>query len=218
MRLSLRLLCLLFLPALALAAEEWWSAANRIAADDTAWRALAESFAAQPDGEARFREIRHFSMRSRPVELEGVARVSRAHGISLEYAGRDPRMVIVDDRGVLLREKGRDKAAPSDARAQAVNQAMRHILRLDVAALEKDFEVHGRREGTRWALALVPRRPDLSRAVAHIVVEGEEERVRRVELKRSERQVVEILIDRPAFRPGGFEAEELARYFRSKSS
>ena len=62
-------------------------------------------------------------------------------------------------------------------------------------------------------LVLVPRADDLRRTLGRISVDGEAAVVRRIELRRSALQSVEILISAP--RPSApFAADELKRYFR----
>ncbi|HRE05997.1 MAG TPA: hypothetical protein PKX00_10335, partial [Opitutaceae bacterium] len=98
-------------------------------------------------------------------------------------------------------------------RGDAANRALRHVLRLDFPALAQDFELLGRRAGDRWSLVLVPRADDLRRTLGRISVDGEAGLVRRIELRRSALQSVEILISPPRA-PAPFAADDLKRYFR----
>lgn len=91
--------------------------------------------------------------------------------------------------------------------------ALRHILRLDFAALEKEFEVYGERNGEAWALVLVPRADAMRRAIGNIHVAGEATFVRTIELRRSARQHIDIVMAQPRS-PVTFSADELQRYFR----
>jgi hypothetical protein len=64
-----------------------------------------------------------------------------------------------------------------------------------------------------WTLALVPRAEELRRTLGAIIITGEADLVRRIELRRSAVQRVEILVGDP--RPQTpFTAEELHRFFR----
>jgi len=177
------------------------------------WGDLARAFAQQPDTVATFTENRFFPFKKIPVVLTGVARVSAKHGLSLHYQTPSERTVILDSAGMLIRTASGDVSPPSDPRADAANRALRHVLRFDFAALENDFELHGRRDGSEWSLVLVPRVEDLRRTLGRITVKGTDTQVRRIELRRSALQAVEIEIDLPSGR-ADFSAEDRRRYFR----
>ena len=114
---------------------------------------------------------------------------------------------------MLIRAPAGEKAPPADPRAAAANEALLHILRFDLAALEKDFELYGQRDGTAWTLGLVPRTEALRRSVGRITVTGEAAAIRRIEIRRTAKQAIEIIIAPP--RPtAAFTAEEVKRYFR----
>jgi hypothetical protein len=84
---------------------------------------------------------------------------------------------------------------------------------MDLAALEKDFELYGQRDGDTWSLALVARTPELRRSVGSIQVNGESTTIRRIEIRRTAKQSIEILIEPPSSREA-FTEEELERFFR----
>lgn len=187
----------------------------RIEQSDPAWHGLAARLGAVPDGLAEFAEERTFHFRSRPVLLAGVARVSARHGLSLEYTQPEPRIVIVDRQGVLFREQGADRPAPADPRARVMNDAMLHVLRFDLARLAEDFDLRGRQDASTWQLVLRPRAPEGQRAVAQIDAEGDHNAVRRLVLRRADRQTIDIRIQPARALPAGFPAEEVRRYFRA---
>jgi hypothetical protein len=187
--------------------------ASRLAPDDLAWAALAAGLRRQAGVTADFTERRWFPFRAAPTILRGEARVSAEHGLSLHYLAPDEQITIIDRGGVLLRSASGERVPPADPRALAADFALLQVLRLDLAALAPAFELSGRRAEGTWTLVLVPRDPDLRRTLGQITVEGEADAVRRIELRRSAKQRVEILLERP--RPGRpFTAEELRRYFR----
>jgi len=184
-----------------------------VAVDAPEWRELAERFAREPEVVADFEERRHFPFRKTPIVLQGEVRVSRRHGLSLSYTSPDRRIVILDERGVVWRDSAGDKPPPADPRAMAANQAMFHILRLDFAALEKTFEIFGTRGPDEWALTLVPRAESIRRALGDIFVAGDNVSVRRIELRRSAKQHVDIEIAPPRTAEA-FGVEDVKRYFR----
>ncbi len=211
--LALALLMLGLAPARAAEPDPLVNPAHRLAAGAAGWTDLIEAFAHKADTAAEFTELRHFPFKKQPVELRGEVRVSAVRGLSLHYTAPAERTVILDDEGMLIRGAEGEKTPPADPRARAANEAMRHILRLDFAALEKDFEIYGRRDGDRWALKLVARTEALRRGVGLVAVEGEGVAVRHIELRHSAKQYVEIF-NGPPRAPAPFTADELKRYFR----
>jgi len=177
------------------------------------WSLVAAAFARQPDITADFTEQRKFPFKAEPVSLKGVVRVSALRGLSLHYTAPEVRTVILDDRGVLLRAPAGEKAVPADPRAAAANEALRRILRFDLASLAKDFEPYGELDGPAWTLVLVPRTETLRQRTGRITVSGEMATIRRIEIRRAPKQAVEILIAPPRS-DASFTAEEVKRYFR----
>ncbi|MSR43103.1 MAG: outer membrane lipoprotein carrier protein LolA [Pedosphaera sp.] len=208
----LLLICLLASLSRAAETDPLTEPANRIAPDDPAWKDLAATFARKPDTTANFSEQRFFPFKKTPVELKGESRVSAARGLSLHYTEPEERTVILDSQGVLVRDVRGENAAPADPRASAANAALVQVLRFDLPALAENFDIFGRREGAAWQLAFVPRAVDLRRAVGLIVVAGGADAVNRIEIRRTTKQYVAILIG-PA-RPAPFTADELKQFFR----
>ena len=180
---------------------------------DPAWRDVLAGLDQRATVDAPFEEHRWFPFRKKPVVLKGEVRIDAARGLSLYYREPKESIVIIDRLGMLLRQGGRETTPPADARAGAANEALLHILRFDFASLAAGFELYGRRTDKAWTLALVPRAEELRRTLGAIIVSGEADLVRRIELRRSAVQRVEIFVGDPrATAP--FTAEELHRFFR----
>jgi len=177
------------------------------------WADLVSAFAHHPDTTADFTEQRFFPFKRNPVELKGEVRVSAEHGLSLHYLVPEERIVILDARGVLVRDASGDQAAPADPHAAAANDALLHILRFDFAALGHDFVLSGWREGASWKLTAVPRTDELRYNLGWIAVTGEDATVRHIEIRRSTKQAIEIAIAAPRSQ-AAFTAAELKRFFR----
>ena len=177
------------------------------------WSDLTGAFAKNGDVTADFTERRHFPFKREPVVLAGEVRVSPARGLSLHYLTPDERTVILDDQGVLIRVAAGQKAPPADPRAAAANRALLHVLRFDLAGLEQDFELYGRREDGEWELTLVPRTEALQRSVGRITAAGAGPTIRRIEIRRTEKQAIEIEIAPPRAQTP-FPAEEVKAFFR----
>jgi hypothetical protein len=186
---------------------------DRITAASADWADLVRQYANKPDGIADFEERRHFPFRKEPIVLKGQVRVSRRHGLSLHYMSPETRTIIFDEKGMLVRDPAGQKSPPPDPRANTANEAMRHILRLDFAALEKSFEITGARGPDEWALTLVPRAEAVRRAIGDIHVAGDATSVRRIELRKSAKQHIDIMMS-AAREVGAFSAEEVQRFFR----
>lgn len=187
---------------------------HRLEVGNPAWADLLAQIEQRPDAQAAFEERRHFPFKRTPTLLKGEVRVSRTRGLSLHYTDPENRVVIIDERGVLLREADRETTPPADPRATAANSAMLHLLRFDLRALAEIFDVYGERKDATWTLALIPRADALRRTLGQITVTGENAVVRRIELRRSLTQRVEILVEPPKAPAATFTAEELKLYFR----
>jgi hypothetical protein len=187
---------------------------HRLDAANPAWSDLLAKIDDRPDGSARFEERRFFPFKKTPTVLTGEVRVSRTRGLSLHYVEPDDRTVIIDERGPLIREHRGETVPPSDPRAAAANTAMLHLLRFNLPALAETFDIYGERKDTAWTLVLVPRADALRRTLGQITVTGENVTVRRIELRRSATQRIEILVAPPRSPAVPFTAEELRLYFR----
>ena len=210
---ALALLCLCLPPLPATETDPLVKPEHRLAPEAPAWRELTATFSRHPDITANFTERRFFPFKKEPVELAGEARVSVARGLSLHYTTPENRLVILDEQGVLLRAAQGEKAPPADPRAAGANEALRQVLRFDLAALAKDFELYGERDGDSWNLTLVPRTDAARQGIGRISVLGDAAVVRRIELRRTAKQAIEISIDVPRS-TAPFTPEELKAFFR----
>ncbi len=189
---------------------------NRLSdpARDPAWRELFQRLAPNRTRQSTFEERRYFPFRRAPVVLRGEIRIVPDRGLSLRYLEPEPHVMIVDAQGVLIRgADGRERAAPTDARAQAASSALVKILRFDVAALQEDFEMYGRRETSGWSLAFFPRDPVLANLIGSVLVVGEGAVVSSIEMIKSPTQRIEISL-RDTREDLLFTGDTLRRFFR----
>ena len=183
-------------------------------ANDPAWRGLLAQLAPNKTRQSRFEERRTFPFRKEPVVLTGEIRIVPELGLSLRYLTPEARTLIVDAKGLLMRDdQGRDRAPPNDSRAQAATSALVRVLRFDLAALQKDFAVHGRRDGAAWSLAFVARDPAFVNLLGTLTVSGENGALRTIEMIKSPTQRIEILI-RDTVEDVLFTGDTLKRFFR----
>lgn len=181
---------------------------------DAAWRALFDRLATPKTRQSRFEERRFFPFRREPTVLQGEIRMVPDLGLSLRYLQPEERVIIVDGKGVLMRDaEGRERAAPDDSRARAATSAMVHVLRFDLPALQKEFAVHGRREGDAWSLAFVSRDASFANLLGVLVVSGEKLELRKIEMIKSANQRIEISI-KETTEGVLFTGDTLRRFFR----
>lgn len=188
--------------------------AHRIQRGETLeqWQPLFDKLGAAGPLTSRFVERRFFTFRSAPTLLTGELRLVPELGLSLHYLTPDDRTIIVDDRGVLLRDaRGRTRAAPAEAAANA--RPLLHVLRFDVDALLDTFALYGACERENWRLVFEPLDRRARRPLPSIEVIGVGARVDRIVLQPSPRQRIEIEIGETQTQ-AAFTAEELQRFFR----
>jgi hypothetical protein len=181
-----------------------------IAAGDHAWEPLLAKLALTQGRVAHFEERRYFPFRTRPVALAGTVRISPSDGLSLDYHSPNEQTVIVDSRGLEMRDaQGHDRPAPNDPHVTQSLGAFVSILRFDPAQIRHDYVLHGSRSGGQWRLSLIPHGRDW----AAIVLTGRDETLSGIELIRSASQ--RIVIELSAIHDGvEFSAADRARYFR----
>jgi hypothetical protein len=148
------------------------------------------------------------------VILLGDIRIVPDRGLSLGYAGPKAHVIIIDQKGVLMRdENGRERSAPDDNRARMATSALSHILRFELAALEKEFVLHGLRNGEEWTLGFVPRDKSFADLLGSIDVHGKGDALDRIDMIKSEKQRIEIAITN-ARADVIFPPDVLQRFFR----
>lgn len=183
-------------------------------ARDPAWRELFAQLKPNKTRQSAFEERRYFPFRQGPTVLRGEIRIVPELGLSLRYLEPEPRLLIVDGKGLLMRDDdGRERAAPNDSRAQAATSALVNVLRFDLDALNREFEVHGRREGETWSLAFVPRDPNFASLLGVLTIAGERSALKKIEMTKSPTQRIEISI-RDTQEDVIFTADTLRRFFR----
>ncbi len=163
---------------------------------------------------ATFAEARFHPFRAVPIKLSGELRLDPAHGLSLHYVEPEETTLIVDDRGLLMRDaRGRERVAPPDHRAQDSTRALLQLMRFDYRALLADFTLQDTYADGGWTFTFTPRDTDLSASLGTISVSGQADRVNTIVMAKSPRQRVEITVTDATPR-AEFTADEIARYFR----
>jgi hypothetical protein len=213
MKAILAALCLL-VPAAAAHGADIRGTALSPGAGEGEWKPLIDALAAKGTVVAPFVESRHFTFRREPLVLKGVIRISRERGLSLQYTGPQPSVMIADSSGLLLRDPdGRSRELPSGSRETGAIAALLPIMRFDFGALYPRFEIHARRTGADWTFEFTPRDPEAARSLGEISVGGTGFDVHHLEFRRSASQRIEIEVGET--RSGEpFAPAELRQFFR----
>ncbi|MDP3071821.1 MAG: outer membrane lipoprotein carrier protein LolA [Opitutaceae bacterium] len=205
------------LPLLACAAEPLPLTPETLLADpanDPAWRDLLAKLTPNKTRQSKFEERRFFPFRKEPIVLTGEVRIVPELGLSLRYLTPEKNTLIADAQGLLLRDdQGRERTPPNDSRAQAATSALVRVLRFDLAALQKDFAVHGRRDGAAWTLVFVARDPAFTTLLGTLTIRGENHELRAIELVKSPTQRIEIAL-RDSVEDVLFTGDTVRRFFR----
>jgi len=185
-------------------------------AGDSSWRALFQTLASQGGIHSQFEELRFMPIRKRPIVLTGEMRLSPDRGLSLHYLTPEESCVMIDAGGIAVRDsKGRVHDIGSDPRARGATGTLLQVLRFDTTVLERDFIIYGARDGIAWRVVFEPKPEAAARDISlgRIIVHGQEDAVLLIELRRSDRQRIEIHVG--TTRTGlTFTPAELSAWFR----
>jgi hypothetical protein len=198
----------------ALGAEGEVNALAAVGLHDPSWQPLFSELGARRTVKSDFVEHRWFPFKKIPVVLKGEMRLIPERGVSLHYTEPEERTVIMDEKGLLLRENNRrEREVPADPRAPAASNALLSILQFDHEQLERVFVIEGWREGDKWQLDFTPRDPQLAGTLGRIVARGEGLVLQYLEFRRSAMQRVEIFIGETRT-PIDFSEADQRRFFR----
>lgn len=165
---------------------------------------------------ATFHEERQLPIRREPLELTGELRFQTDLGLSLHYLTPEERTLIVDEKGVALRDdRGRTRRAPAGSKATQSAAVLLDILRFDFATLAEDFEIVAPEPAAdgSWTLTFTPTPAGQRRGLQHVEVNGHGTSVDHLTLAAGSAEQIDITIDRTD-RSTAFAAEEIERYFR----
>ena len=203
---NIRLLWIFLLLALPVLAEPY---AAELSAP---WRMRLEALAKPKTLAASFTECRFTPLKKRPVVVNGTVRIDRARGFSLSYDQRHSPVVILDERGLLLRhEDGREQSAPPEAETDL--RLLHALFAFDLATLEKSYALAATDSADgKWMLVFT-RRDGSTASYRELVLVGTLDRLTGITLAKTPNLKTEITLGAPQFDPV-FTAADLARYFR----
>jgi len=132
-----------------------------------------------------FKEIRHYRLKKTAMIFEGNMRLHEEKGISIEYTSPTPRVFILDQGGLVIRdpEKGVEENAPEQARE--IISVFVDLLRLDSKRLQEQFElsVSDSKEQDAWIVELIPKERSLMNLMQRIELHGRSNRLDAIFLK-----------------------------------
>jgi len=208
-----RILPVLLLALAALAALPDRASAEPYASELTpAARARLENLARPRIVVAEFTESRHTPLKKKPVVVSGIVRIDRSRGLSLAYDQAGSPVVILDEKGLLLRRAdGREQPAPPEA---ADDLRLLHALFVfDLATLEKSYALAATESADgAWTLSFT-RRPDVAATYRELTLAGDAAHLTRIVLAKTPNLHTDIDLKPPQL-DVTFSSEDLARYFR----
>jgi len=163
-------------------------AAAEAATEPTAFEQLLQRLSARRHGHVAFTEVQQLSILDQPLRSSGELLYDapdRLEKRTLEPRAEDLRL----ENGMLTVERGhrrRSVALQDFPQAAPFIESLRATLAGDRAALERYFTVHFSGNLDQWTLELTPIDPLLRRSVRHIIISGEHDRVRTVEIHQSD--------------------------------
>lgn len=178
------------------------------------WDKLIAGLQQKGNISARFTENRFLPFKKIPVVFTGEIRLSAGHGLSLHYVTPDDRLMIVDTKGVLMRDgAGRTRELPADPQAIAATTALLQVMRFDLSSLAQHFDLYAAGSEELWHFGFEPTDDAVAKNLSRLIVTGEKAEVRRILMRKSALQSIEIIIDEEHAQ-ATFTPEELKRFFR----
>jgi hypothetical protein len=122
-----------------------------------------------------FTETRQFAISKQPIRQSGVLRSSKDHGMSMAYDGPKPRILIVDETGLIEREPDgheRQISIADHPELSGLTDLYLNLLRgnsdklFDFADVYFTGNVHG------WQLGLSPKDPGVAKRIGRVVISG----------------------------------------------
>lgn len=122
-----------------------------------------------------FVENRRMGIIKKPVELTGTMRYSRKAGLSIAYESPKPRVLIIDDVGLIERQPdGRERRIASTDRPElaVLTNIYLNLLRGKPAGLFSACEVYFFGNASGWQLGLIPKDESLRRHTGRVLIGG----------------------------------------------
>ena len=122
--------------------------------------------------------------------------------------------MVMDDQGIFMRDgAGRTREAPADPRTQIASSALLHVMRFDLKSLANHFSIYAAGSPDTWHFVFDPRDQAVAKTVSRIFVSGTDDEVRRIQMRKSALQRVEIEIG-SVEQGAKFTEADLKKFFR----
>lgn len=122
-----------------------------------------------------FVENRRMGIIKKPVELTGTMRYSRKAGLSIAYESPKPRVLIIDDVGLIERQPdGRERRIATTDRPElaVLTTIYLNLLRGKPAGLFGACEVFFIGNASGWQMGLIPKDESLRRHTGRVLIGG----------------------------------------------
>ena len=155
-----------------------YSEANRIADSAKMPAALRAVFTRLGEADTAvipFVENRRMGIMKKPVELSGTMRYSRKAGLSIAWEQPKPRVLIIDDIGLIERQPdGRERRIAANDRPElaVLTDIYLNLLRGKPAGLFNVCEVYFMGNAASWQIGLIPKDESLRRHTGRVLIGG----------------------------------------------
>jgi Outer membrane lipoprotein carrier protein LolA-like len=122
-----------------------------------------------------FVENRRMGILKKPVELSGTMRYSRKAGLSIAWEQPKPRVLIIDDIGLIERQPdGHERRIAANDRPElaVLTDIYLNLLRGKPAGLFNVCEVYFMGNANAWQIGLIPKDESLRRHTGRVLIGG----------------------------------------------
>lgn len=145
---------------------------------------IAEQVRATIPVAGAFEQQKHLSIMTNPLTSSGTFSLSATGDFTWDVHQPYP-VVYRQQEGMLTRDidgATEQVSAVNEPALFGFFQFFSRVFDLDYQALAELFEVYLEADGSQWQLGLIPQDSRLKRAISQLTIEGEEGRIRRVNL------------------------------------
>jgi hypothetical protein len=148
---------------------------------------LFARLAARPELRARFVEVKTLAVLKEPLRLEGTVEFRRPAYLAKHVEKPVPEDYLIDGSSVTVSKPAQNERielALTDYPAlEAFAESLRAPLAGDLAGLSRYWQPSLGGSRKHWVLALAPLRPELAAAIRLVRLEGEEDRLLRMDIE-----------------------------------
>ena len=150
--------------------------------------ALMHALAARRSGHVSFTEVQQLAVLDRPLESSGELLYEAPDRLEKRILKPRPETLVLA-HGLLTATRGKHTRTMELAawpQGAPLLESIRATLAGDRATLERIFSVELQGDAARWTLKLTPRDPEAARAVAEVLISGENATLKTVEILQAD--------------------------------